>query len=45
MNEEFEYCDDGNRNGGDGCSFDCKIEDSYVCISPNNLMSTCSFVI
>ena len=27
MVEEGEECDDGNRNGGDGCTFDCRIEE------------------
>ena len=32
-----ELCDDGNQNGGDGCSSDCKtIEPGYVCDTPGN---------
>ncbi len=32
--ENGEICDDGNKNGGDGCSSDCKtVEEWYVCPS------------
>ena len=24
-------CDDGNIISGDGCSFDCKIEENFIC--------------
>jgi len=26
-----ENCDDGNEIEGDGCSFNCTIEDGYIC--------------
>ena len=29
-----EGCDDGNRESGDGCSADCKIEKNYECPTP-----------
>ncbi len=29
--ESGETCDDGNAEGGDGCSAKCKIEDNYDC--------------
>eukprot|EP00658_Telonema_sp_P-2_P036236 TRINITY_DN26250_c0_g1_i1.p1 TRINITY_DN26250_c0_g1~~TRINITY_DN26250_c0_g1_i1.p1 ORF type:complete len:419 (-),score=93.14 TRINITY_DN26250_c0_g1_i1:306-1562(-) len=28
-----EECDDGNQDGGDGCSVDCRVEPGYFCTS------------
>ncbi len=32
----IEACDDGNRQGGDGCSADCELEPGWVCPSPGH---------
>ena len=29
-----EMCDDGNANGGDGCSSSCQVESGYACTLP-----------
>lgn len=34
-----EQCDDGNRNAGDGCSAECKIEAGYYCVMPGEACS------
>ncbi|CAD8158129.1 unnamed protein product [Paramecium octaurelia] len=44
LNSLFEQCDDGNNEGGDGCSALCFEEDSYKCINQNNSFSICTFV-
>ncbi|CAK77967.1 unnamed protein product (macronuclear) [Paramecium tetraurelia] len=44
LNSLFEQCDDGNNEGGDGCSALCFEEDSYKCINQNNSFSICNFV-
>ncbi len=31
-----EECDDGNTDSGDGCSFQCLLEDTYVCPVPGS---------
>jgi len=31
-----EQCDDGNANGGDGCSATCQIEQGFACGDPGN---------
>ena len=37
-----EKCDDGNTNGGDGCSSSCKIESGYSCSGkPSSCTTTC----
>ena len=37
-----ETCDDGNPNGGDGCSVICKIEDGWACpVVGQPCVSTC----
>jgi len=39
-----EQCDDGNRVGGDGCSFECVIEEFFKCSRPNpTTPDTCVF--
>ncbi len=37
--ENSEACDDGNMNGGDGCSGACTVESGYVC---NGAPSVCT---
>ncbi|CAD8058063.1 unnamed protein product [Paramecium primaurelia] len=44
LNSLFEQCDDGNNNGGDGCSALCFEEDSYLCINQDKVLSICTFV-
>ncbi|CAD8151634.1 unnamed protein product [Paramecium pentaurelia] len=44
LNEQYEQCDDGNQLGGDGCSFICIQEDSYLCKHYINSSSICSFI-
>ncbi len=48
MPEEWEQCDDGNTDSGDGCSTECSVEPSYSCIkSPTmcvELLTSSSFV-
>lgn len=29
--QDFEECDDGNRNGGDGCAASCRVEVGWTC--------------
>eukprot|EP01097_Dermamoeba_algensis_P006150 TRINITY_DN3870_c0_g1_i3.p1 TRINITY_DN3870_c0_g1~~TRINITY_DN3870_c0_g1_i3.p1 ORF type:complete len:680 (-),score=173.12 TRINITY_DN3870_c0_g1_i3:253-2292(-) len=41
--QEKEYCDDGNKMNGDGCSSKCEIESGYSCLNSlksdeNNLL-------
>ena len=31
IQEDFEDCDDGNNQGGDGCSAKCQVEPGWVC--------------
>jgi fibro-slime domain-containing protein len=42
---DWEACDDGNREGGDGCSADClEVEPGYMCVVPGqqcHLLSIC----
>ncbi|CAD8102878.1 unnamed protein product [Paramecium sonneborni] len=40
-----EECDDGNLNGGDGCSSFCHVEDSYQCVNQNGSFSLCTFIL
>ncbi|CAD8124784.1 unnamed protein product [Paramecium sonneborni] len=44
LKSEFEQCDDGNNNGGDGCSALCFQEDSYECNNQENQLSICTFI-
>ncbi|CAD8154790.1 unnamed protein product [Paramecium octaurelia] len=44
LNTEFEICDDGNQLGGDGCSQNCVIEDSYQCQNTEGQLSQCTFI-
>ncbi|CAD8198825.1 unnamed protein product [Paramecium pentaurelia] len=44
LDSHFEQCDDGNNNGGDGCSSLCNEEDSYICINQENQLTQCSFI-
>ncbi|CAK76405.1 unnamed protein product (macronuclear) [Paramecium tetraurelia] len=44
LNTEFEICDDGNYLGGDGCSQNCVIEDSYQCLNTQGQLSQCTFI-
>jgi fibro-slime domain-containing protein len=37
-----ETCDDGNVNGGDGCSQDCKTETDWICRTPGE---ACSYAV
>jgi cysteine-rich repeat protein len=37
----FESCDDGNQENHDGCSSECKIENSYTCQTDANGKSIC----
>lgn len=32
----YNNCDDGNTNNGDGCSSDCQVEENYVCSGGNS---------
>jgi cysteine-rich repeat protein len=32
-----EQCDDGNNNNGDGCDWNCKIEQGYFCTPPTQV--------
>lgn len=32
--ENFESCDDSNRNNSDGCSSQCQVESGYACSEP-----------
>ncbi|CAI2360390.1 unnamed protein product [Moneuplotes crassus] len=32
MDPRMAECDDGNREGGDGCSEECIVEEKYVCV-------------
>ncbi|CAD8166678.1 unnamed protein product [Paramecium octaurelia] len=41
---QYEECDDGNLNGGDGCSSFCLIESSYQCINQENSLSLCTYI-
>ncbi len=34
LNSASETCDDGNRQGGDGCSAECKTETDWICTAP-----------
>jgi len=37
------YCDDGNLNGGDGCSATCAVETNFGCfVPPGQTVSYCS---
>lgn len=39
---DFEKCDDGNLENGDGCSSVCQIETGYVCFnSPSDCSTNC----
>jgi len=33
-NQDFEKCDDGNTNAGDGCGIHCELEAGWVCPTP-----------
>ncbi|CAD8097693.1 unnamed protein product [Paramecium sonneborni] len=44
LNQNFEQCDDGNQNGGDGCSTLCFQEDSYQCNNQDKQLSVCTFI-
>ncbi|CAD8187652.1 unnamed protein product [Paramecium octaurelia] len=44
LDSNFEQCDDGNNNGGDGCSYLCIEEYSYRCINQDNQLSYCTFI-
>ncbi|CAD8208385.1 unnamed protein product [Paramecium octaurelia] len=44
LNSIFEQCDDGNDDGGDGCSALCYEEDSFKCINQENQFSICTFI-
>ncbi|CAD8162332.1 unnamed protein product [Paramecium pentaurelia] len=39
----FESCDDGNKENGDGCNSQCKIEKDWICNSNVNSFSICFF--
>ncbi|CAD8087586.1 unnamed protein product [Paramecium primaurelia] len=39
--QPFEQCDDGNKESGDGCDFQCKIEKDWLCITNINFISVC----
>jgi fibro-slime domain-containing protein len=34
INQDFEQCDDGNNNAGDGCGIHCELESGWVCSTP-----------
>ena len=34
-------CDDGNNDGGDGCSSNCVIEEGWHCEADTNDLSIC----
>src|SRR6185369_12452785 len=38
-----EQCDDGNPNGGDGCSPSCQVEADYVCMQDTSGVSKCVY--
>ena len=40
VNQIDERCDDGNRDGGDGCSSECRLEADYLCATPGEPCST-----
>ncbi|CAK90081.1 unnamed protein product, partial (macronuclear) [Paramecium tetraurelia] len=42
---QYEECDDGNNYGGDGCSTNCHIEDSYQCINQQGSLSLCAYIV
>ncbi|CAD8104182.1 unnamed protein product [Paramecium sonneborni] len=44
LNSYYEECDDGNNNGGDGCSSLCTLEEFYQCINLENQLTTCTFI-
>ncbi|CAD8094674.1 unnamed protein product [Paramecium primaurelia] len=44
LNSHFEQCDDGNNDGGDGCSASCFQEDSFKCLNQENSISICTFI-
>ncbi|CAD8103015.1 unnamed protein product [Paramecium primaurelia] len=44
LNSQYEECDDGNNNGGDGCSSLCNLERFFECINHENSLTICSFV-
>mmetsp|Transcript_14182 Transcript_14182/g.33441 ORF Transcript_14182/g.33441 Transcript_14182/m.33441 type:complete len:622 (-) Transcript_14182:216-2081(-) len=39
-----EECDDGNKENGDGCSADCKVESTYICTGAVDFKSRCNKV-
>ncbi|CAD8208731.1 unnamed protein product [Paramecium pentaurelia] len=41
----YEECDDNNKNSGDGCSSQCKLEESFICLNTEDSFSICSFII
>jgi cysteine-rich repeat protein len=43
--ETGESCDDGNKNGGDGCSAGCLIEAGYSCTGTSSGVSSCSLLV
>lgn len=44
--EEFEECDDGNVDGRDGCSSECRIENGFECsTSSGQTVSHCSYTL
>ncbi|CAD8130676.1 unnamed protein product [Paramecium sonneborni] len=44
LNSYYEECDDGNNNGGDGCSSLCTVEEFFRCINLENQFTTCTFI-
>ncbi|CAD8084395.1 unnamed protein product [Paramecium sonneborni] len=44
LNPDFEECDDNNYQGGDGCSQNCIIEDSYQCLNTEGQLSFCILI-
>jgi len=41
LNLGLYECDDGNRNDGDGCDRNCKIEKGFVCKKNDELTDIC----
>ncbi|CAD8161793.1 unnamed protein product [Paramecium pentaurelia] len=39
--QPFEQRDDGNKESGDGCDFQCNIEKDWLCITNLNFISVC----
>ncbi|CAD8188506.1 unnamed protein product [Paramecium octaurelia] len=44
LSSPYEECDDGNSNGGDGCSSLCNLENFFQCQNVESSLSICSFI-